>query len=177
VSDQWRIEQLEKFHDRNAFDCGTPVLNDYLQKTARQAQARHLSRTYVAVRASVEPGADNTAVHGFFTLAAGRVNLGEISEMEIKRLHISRHPVPVVLLGRLAVDRNSAGQGLGRRLLIEALERAALAAHVIGAAAVEVHAKDLAARNFYKKYGFVQLHDDKDHLWLSMKTIEAMLRG
>jgi GNAT superfamily N-acetyltransferase len=177
VSDPWRIEQLEKFHDRNSFDCGAPALNDYLQKTARQAQTKHLSRTYVAVSALVQPGADNTAVHGFFTIAAGRVNLGEISDAEIKRLHLSRHPVPVVLLGRLAVDKGSVGQGLGRRLLIEALERASLAAQVIGAAAVEVHAKDSVARDFYKKYGFVQLLDDEDHLWLSMKIIEAMLRG
>jgi len=173
--DPWLIEQLDRRHDRASFDSGVPELNAFLQKHARQNAENNISRTFVAVAGSTTTSDANVPILGYFTLAAGRVDLGAVSPEEHRRLRLARHPVPVILLGRLAVSVVARGTGLGRRLLIEALELAFRASRSIGAVAVEVHAKDDEAKAFYRKYGFVELLDDPHHLWLAMKTIEVLL--
>lgn len=168
----FQIEALTKSHNREAFDCGEEALNRFLKKSAYQNAKNNVSQTYVAVSSS-----EDSRVLGYFTLSAGRVSLSDVDEAEARRLRLPRYPVPVVLLGRLAVCLSARGRGLGRRLLIEALERAHAAAGVIGAVAVEVEAKDDSAKAFYVKYGFTPLLDDSRHLWLSMKVITKLLAG
>ena len=85
-----------------------------------------------------------------------------------------RLDVPVVLLGRLAVDRSVQGQGLGSLLLIDALRRAQHLAEHVGIRAVEVDAIDEAARQFYSRFGFVPLLDDPNHLFLPMPVIRKL---
>lgn len=160
-----QIERLTRTHDRNAFDCGEPPLNNYLQRLALQNDERGIGRTFVAVEAG------DIHIKGYYTLAKGKVTFENMPET--KKLP-PRMPVPVVLLGRLAVDNASKGSGLGRLLLMHALWRShQIAAHA-GVYAVEVDALHEQAAQFYLKYGFTPLLDDPLHLYLSMKTIEAL---
>jgi ribosomal protein S18 acetylase RimI-like enzyme len=163
----WEIAPLSRAHDREGFDCGEPSLDDFLARYARQNQDQGISRTYVATR----PGANK--VEGYFTLSTGSVAIRDLPEGERRRL--PKYPVPVVHLGRLAVDRSAAGRGLGERLLVEALRTSLRAAETVGAFAVEVVAKNDAARAFYAKFGFASLEDDRLHLYLPLKTVRRAL--
>jgi GNAT superfamily N-acetyltransferase len=157
------IVPLAAEHVRDEFDCGQPTLDDFLRLHAGQYERRNLGRTFVAV----EPA--QTRVDGFYTLSTGGVAFEHLTE-EIRR-KLPRHPLPVVHLGRLAVDRRLHGRGMGRRLLLDALRRAYAIAQSVGVHAVEVVAIDDAARTFYLKYGFTSLLDDANHLYLPIKTI------
>jgi GNAT superfamily N-acetyltransferase len=156
------IEPLSSKHDRSSFDCGEPSLNTYLRQYARQNDEKGLGRTYVAV----EPG--QTRVEGYYTISTGAVTFEQVPEK------LPRYPIPVVHLGRLAVDLSAQGKGLGELLLIDALKRATLAAEQLGIYAVEVRALNDSAQRFYLKYGFTPLLDDELHLYLSMKTIRKL---
>src|SRR5262249_48788838 len=145
----WIIEKLDRRHDRAAFDCGNTVLNDWLRLRAGQFEKKDLARTYVAVR----PG--ESLVVGYYALATHRVSYEALSPDQAKGL--PRIDVPVVLLGRLAVDRTLHGKGLGSLLLVDALRRAEHLAKAIGIRAVEVDAIDEQARAFYLKFGFAPL--------------------
>ena len=94
--------------------------------------------------------------------------------LRVVRENLPRHPVPVALIGRLAVDNSAQGQRLGETLLIHALRSAQRAARIVGIYAVVVDAIDEAARSFYLKYGFAELTDDHLHLYLPMKAIEKL---
>jgi GNAT superfamily N-acetyltransferase len=161
---EWRIEPLRASHERGEFSCGKAPLDDFLRLRASQYEKRRLGRTYVALF----PG--TTTVAGYYTLAAGAVAIANLPPDAAKRL--PKHPVPVILLGRLAVDRTARGQGLGRALLRDALHRSVELSEQIGLFAVEVLAIDAEARDFYVKYGFVPLADNEQHLFLPIKTIE-----
>jgi ribosomal protein S18 acetylase RimI-like enzyme len=161
----WRIERLSARHDRSAFDCGQPALDSFLRTLASQYEKKHMGRTYVAVL----PG--QPRVLGYYTVSAGAVAFSSVPASVSRKL--PRHPVPVVHLGRLAVDRAARGQGLGETLLFDALRRSARTAEEMGVFAVEVYAIDDAARRFYLKYGFEPLADDPLHLYLSMRVVLA----
>ena len=163
----WSIEPLSRSHDRTAFDCGDSVLDDFVRRYARQNQDKGMSRTFVATRTG------ETRVVGFFTLSAGAVEFEHIPEPDRRRL--PAYPVPVVHLGRLAVDRTERGRGLGERLLVEALGIALRVSESVGAAAVEVVAKGEDARRFYARYGFRSLEDDRLHMFLPMTTVRRVL--
>ena len=107
---------------------------------------------------------------GYYTLASGSVAFETLPKKVAKRL--PRHPIPVVLLARLAVDQVAQGAGLGRRLLVDALERCLGLSRELGIHAVEVDAIDDQASAFYQKYGFVALGDDQRHLYLPMATVQ-----
>ena len=109
----WRIERLSDAHDRSAFDCGKPPLDDFLKRFAGQYERRDFAAVYVAIS---PPG---NAVLGYYSLSSGSVDLTALPEAVRKKL--PRHPVPVIHLGRLAVDQSVRGQGLGRHLLVDAL--------------------------------------------------------
>ncbi len=156
---------LSAGHDLSGFDCGLPALNDYLKKYALQNHQNQSARTYVATRGG--------RVAGYYTLAAGSVQREETPARISKGL--ARHPVPIILLARLAVDREEQGKGLGAALLKDALLRAAQAADLIGCRAVLVHAKDKAAQAFYRRYGFEPSPVDELHLYLLMKDLKASL--
>jgi len=138
------IEKLAKHHDLSSFDCGKPSLDDWLRRFAFTNQQNDSARTYVLHRAG--------KVVGYDSLSAGAVRKEESPERVAKGL--ARHPIGVILLARLAVDRTERGTGLGKTLLMDALSRALAASDAIGARAVLVHALDDDAVTFYKKFGF-----------------------
>lgn len=165
-SKDWTIERLGSSHDRRVFDCGNPILTDWLKQRASQFEKRDLARTYVATRS-----ADQIVV-GYYAISNHHVTYKALPADEAKGL--PRLDVPVVLLGRLAVDRSAQGQGLGSLLLIDALRRAQHLAEHVGVRAVEVHAIDDAARQFYLRFGFIPLIDDPNHLFLSISVIRKL---
>jgi GNAT superfamily N-acetyltransferase len=163
---EWRFEQLDSSHERGEFCCGKAPLDDFLRHYASQYAKRGVGRTYVAVRPT------GKRVWGYYTLAAGSVAFEQLPAAAAKKL--PKHPVPVALLGRLAVDQGVQGQGLGGMLLTDALKRCLGALAHIGIHAVEVLAIDQQAKQFYLKYGFVPLLDDEHHLYLPMRTVEKL---
>lgn len=162
----WTIRRLDKVHDRSAFDCGQPLLNEWLKDRAGQFDRRDLSRTFVATRP------DETLVTGYYAISTHRVIYDVLPAGEAKGL--PRLDVPVVLIGRLAVDQSVQGQGLGALLLVDALRRSLQISEQVGIRAVEVDALDEAARSFYLKFGFRSLLDDPRHLFLPMHEIRKL---
>ncbi len=157
---------LEARHHVADFDCGVPALNTYLQKFALQNQRNQSARTYVATRGE--------RVVGYYTLAAGSARREETPARVAKGL--AAHPVPVILLARLAVDITEKGKGMGAGLLKDALLRATAAADIIGWRAVMVHAKDESAKAFYQRFSFEPSASDPFRLFLLMKDIRASLQ-
>ncbi len=162
----WQIEPLDRHHERSPSSCGHSSLDDFLQRLASQHAERDFTRTSVAVLPPVP------RIVVYYSLSAGAFDLSALSESQRKRL--PRHPVPVVHLGRLAVDRSVQGQGLGAFLLLDALARSERLAKDLGRHAVEVRAIDDAARAFYLHHGFEALQDDPQHLYLPMKAIRLL---
>ncbi len=130
-------------HDISAFDCGAPVLDLWLKRHALLNQERRASRTFVVV--------EGLQVVGYYSLAAGSVARAEA----IGRLRRNMpDPVPMALLGRLAVDRRAQGGGIGHGLLKDALSRVIQAAELLAVRGVMVDALDEGARAFYARFGF-----------------------
>lgn len=163
---EWLIERLAQGHERGGFDCGNSALNDWLKLRAGQFDRRDLSRTYIAVRRG------ERGVLGYYALTSHRVSFEALPEEQSKGL--PRIDVPVILLGRLAVDVSIQGQGLGAFLLVDALRRAQHVSEQVGVRAVEVDAIDEPARRFYLKFGFVPLKDDRQHLFLPMHVVRKL---
>ncbi len=159
----WSIVRLNKSHDRKAFSCGVFSLDEFLHRYVTQYEKRNLGRTYVLVRD------DELRVYGYFTLAAGDISATELPERDAKKL--PKHPVPVALLARLAVDVSVRGQGLGADLLAEALSLVAEIAERIGFHAVCVDAIDDSAAKFYEKHGFLALRDQPRRLFYPVGSI------
>ncbi|SIO62773.1 Acetyltransferase (GNAT) domain-containing protein [Singulisphaera sp. GP187] len=158
----WQVERLDRSHDRASFSCGKPPLDEFLLRLVSQYEKRNLGRTYLAVR----PGGKTVA--GYYTLASGSVAFQNLPETSARKL--PRHPVPVVLIARLAVDKTAPRQGLGAALLMDALERCLALADEVGIHAIQVDAIDSQAAAFYAKYGFVPLQDGDLHLILPVET-------
>ena len=163
---EFYVEPFQKAkHPRAGFDCGKPPLDEFLRSFVTQYERRRLGRTFVAVRA-----ADPPTVSGYYTLAAGSVAFPDLPRETAVKL--PRHPVPVVLLARLAVDRSAQGRGLGRTLLVDALQRALGLSASLGIFAVEVQAIDEDAAGFYSKFGFAPLLDSPRHMYMPISAIE-----
>jgi GNAT superfamily N-acetyltransferase len=165
----WTIEPLSRSHQRDVFRSGSPPLDAFLHSHVSQYEKRHLGRTYVAVR----PG--EPRVWGYYTLASGTVAFAHLPAKAAKKL--PKHPVPVILLARLAVDETVHGQGLGKLLLEHALRQCLAIAESLGVHAVEVDAIDDSAKHFYAKYGFVSLEDDTRHLYLPIRDVQQAAQG
>ena len=159
----WLIERLNKSHKRIEFCCGKAPLDDFLRTLVSQYEKRHLGRTIVAVQHG-----DNR-VCGYYTLTAGAVSFQNLPSEAARKL--PQHPVPVILLARLAVDQSAQGQGLGHALLVDALERCLGLAEKLGVHAVEGDAIDHRAAKFYQKHGFIPLLDNPLHLYFPIDTI------
>jgi len=150
-------------HDVSQFDCGKIPLNDWLQKYALKNEGR-ASRCFVV--------ASSKTVIGFYCLAAGSVENADVPSA----LRRNMPPiVPVMVLGRMAVDKQYQGRGIGRGLLNDAMRRALAASAEIGAAALLVHAIDREAVPFYVQYGFQAFPEGTLTLYLPFKTIAAGL--
>jgi GNAT superfamily N-acetyltransferase len=161
------VEILTREHDTSQFDCGKAPLNDWLKRFAQTNQQNDSARTYVVHRGG--------RIAGYYSLAAGSVKRDESPARIAKGL--ANHPIGVILLARLAVDRAEQGSGLGKALLADALMRSAGAADVIGARAILVHAMDDEAAGFYRKYGFESSPLERRQMMLLMKDLRATLRS
>jgi len=160
------VEPLARQHSVATFDCGTqPALNHWLRNFAWANQRNETSRTYVVHRGG--------RVVGFYSIAAGSARKEEAPGRVSKGL--ASHPVPLILLTRLAVDKSEHGTGLGKALLKDALRKIADAADIVGARAVLVHAIDERAAAFYRHFGFQPSPIDELHLMLLMKDLRANL--
>ncbi len=160
----FEIYPLDKTFDRSSFDCGSKELNDFLQTKARQNQNVGFNRTFVAVSSDDA----KKIVVGFYSLSMGELDLSLLSEDLIKQL--PKHPVPIARMGRLAVDNSQKGKGLGRFLLVSAMKSVQSAANSVGVFALLVDAKDKSAKQFYLKYGFIALGDNKMTLFLPLAS-------
>jgi GNAT superfamily N-acetyltransferase len=166
--DDIQVEPFDRAtHQRGAFCCGEPSLDDFLHMLVTQYDKRRLGKTFVAVR----PG--ETTVLGYYTLASSALAFAHLPTAAAKRL--PKHPLPVVLLGRLAVDQSLQGIGLGEALLMDALQRSLDLSRSLGVFAVEVVAIDDRAAAFYAKYGFMPLLDNPRHMYLPIDTIEGVV--
>jgi predicted N-acetyltransferase YhbS len=160
--------RLHERHDLSGFDCGVDSLNRWLVAFALSDQASQASFSYVAGRSGRVIGLYTLAPHAVDPAdAGGRLSAG------LPR----RRPIPVLLLARLAVDRSEQGRGLGADLLRDGLRRCAGAADEIGGRAVVVHAKDEAAVGFYRRFGFVPLAENPQHLYVLMKDLRASIQA
>ena len=167
ASDEFVIEKLAKDHDLSSFDCGNEALNLWLKRFAWTNVQNDATRVYVAHRR-------DHVVAGYHALTVGSVSRAEAPERIGRGL--ANHPIGVVVLGRLAVDRSQQGKGLGASLLQDALLRAGQAAETVGVRAVLVQAIDAAARSFYLRFGFSPSPIDEMRLMLLMKDLRAFLR-
>jgi len=165
VSPDRRVEKLRPDHRIEGFDCGREALNRYLLRYAGQNQQAGAAQTYV--------GLVGGTVVGYHTLAVGHVTREEAPERLTKGL--ARHPVPIMLLARLAVDRRWQGQGIGKALLRDAMQRTLQAADIAGIRALAVHAKDEAARAFYLKFDFIPSPTDPMHLFVLLKDVRRII--
>lgn len=159
------VHKLAATDQVDAFDCGQAALNQFLQRYALVNQKANSAQTYVCCQGDV--------VVGFYSLAVGSVEPGTAPSRVMKGL--ARHPIPVMILARLAVDKEHQRKGLGQALLKDALLRTAQAADIVGIRCLLVHAKDDAARQWYESWEFVPSPTDPYHLFLMLKDLKGML--
>lgn len=159
-----RIEKLCRDHRVEPFDCGKEPLNRFLVRFAYQAQLSGSSQTYVALA--------NDEVVGYYTLVFGDVAFDDAPER--LRKGMARHPIPLMILARLAVAASWAEKGIGSGLLKDAMLRTLAAAEIAGLRAFAVHAKDEDARSFYQHFGFVEAPSDPLHLFLLLKDLRGL---
>lgn len=157
-----RIEKLSRLHAVEGFDCGEPALSRFLIRFALANQLANASQTYVGL-------ADATVI-GFHTLVVGEVRQDEAPERLRKGL--AHHPVPLMILARLAVTRDWQGKGVAAGLLKDAMRRTLNAADIAGIRALVVHAKNDAAREFYRRFDFVESPTDPLHLYILIKDLK-----
>jgi GNAT superfamily N-acetyltransferase len=155
------IEKLRRDHQIDAFDCGHEALNQWLRKHALQNQGAGAAQSYV--------GLVDGVVIGYYSLAVGQIEYTDAPERLRKGL--AQHPVPIMLLARLAVDQNWQKKGVGRALLRDAVLRTVQAADIAGIRALAVHAKDDTARCYYEQFDFVASPADPLHLFVLLKDI------
>jgi GNAT superfamily N-acetyltransferase len=165
VSEARTIEKLRWDHPVEDFDCGQQELNRFLQRFAWQNQQAGASQTYV--------GLVGNAIAGFYTLVFGQVTYDDAPRRLIKGL--ARHPVPIMLLARLATDRRWQKPGVGKALLKDAMLRTLQAAEIAGIRAFAVHAKDEDAQQFYQHFDFVPSRTDPMHLFILLKDIRRIV--
>lgn len=161
-----RIAKLHRSHAIENFDCGHEALNRFLTRYALQNQQAGASQTYLALA--------DEAVAGYYTLVVGQVDYDDAPARLKKGL--ARHPVPIMLLARLAIATPWQGKGLGSGLLKDAMLRTLQAADIAGIRAFAVHAKDDEARAFYERFDFIPSPVDPYHLFRLLKDIRALFK-
>jgi GNAT superfamily N-acetyltransferase len=166
VSAARRVEKLRRDNAVDDFDCGREELNRYLQRYALQNQQAGASQTYVGLAGDV--------VIGYHTLSVGEVKYEGAPARLTKGP--ARHPVPVMLLARLAVDRRWQGQRVGESLLKDSMLRTLQAADIAGIRAFAVHAKDENAKRFYERFDFVPSPTDPMHLFVLLKDVRKIVQ-
>lgn len=158
-------QPLDERHRLAAFDSGEPSLDDWLKRRAARNQANGSSRTYVVC--------EGDSVIAYYCLAAGAIGHAEApSAMKRNR----PDPVPVLVLGRLAIHKDHQQKGIGTALLNDAIRRAIQAADIAGVTALLVHAISEQARRFYLSRGFIASPIQPMTLCLMLGTVERALR-
>ncbi len=165
---QFAIRSLDKQADTAAFDCGQTPLNDYIHRYAKQDVRRNVARVFV-----ISPQDSLSHVAGFYTLSAASVQCTEMPAQIAKKL--PRYPIPVALVGRLAVSQDYQGQGLGSVLLIDACKKVLQVREMLAVTGVLVEAKNSKAASFYKHMGFMLLSSQEQRLFLPMQVIQNLV--
>ncbi len=160
-----RIEKIKRLHRVDSFDCGQENLNRYLHNYALMSQKADAASTYVGVASE--------KIIGYYTLVVSNVVYEDAPERLKKGL--SRNPVPVMLLARLATDLEWQGKGVGAGLLRDAMQRTVQVADLAGVRAFLVHAKDDKAKAFYEHFDFLPSPTDPYHLYLLLKDIRKSM--
>jgi len=162
---RFTVAKLALAHDPTGFDCGNEALNRFIKLHALQSQRANISQTYVAL-------AEGQDIVGYHTLTVGSVVHADAPERLAKG--VPRHPVPVIILARLAVDVAHQGGGLGAALVTDAVRRVLQAADIVGVRAMLIHAKDDSAKAFYQHLGFEPFPGAPLTLYRLLKDIHRM---
>jgi len=167
----WEDTPLTKHHDRTAFDCGDADLNFYLQRYARQNHESGGAKCFIAASAGAP-----ACILGFYTLSPASIEYSRTPALVKKGL--ARYDVPVFRLGRLTIDKNVQGRGLGGALLLRAADRCLRVASEVGGVALLIDAKNDRAAQWYTSYGAVPLLDAPLSLVLPFAVaVDALKRG
>jgi GNAT superfamily N-acetyltransferase len=166
----WHEESISRAHNRQAFDCGEPALNEFLQLHARKSHELGGAKTFLAI-----DDGDGKTVLGFYSLSPASVAYARTPKIVHRGL--ARHDVPCFRLARLAVDRSVQKQGLGGQLLLAAGRRCLLASAEVGGVALLIDAKNPSVAKWYESYGAVPLADAPLTLLLPLQAIAAALKA
>lgn len=165
----FRIEVLSGEHDRDDFSCGVPDLDTYIRKRAGQDAKRHITTVFVLLQ-------DGPIVLGYYTLSQQVISLEDVPREIAKNL--PRYPLlPATLIGRLAIDKNRQGEGLGGLLLMDALHRSWETARTVASYAVRVDATDERAREFYLRHDFLAFPRESLKLFFPMVELDRLFSG
>jgi GNAT superfamily N-acetyltransferase len=168
LSDFARPRPITVDDDWSAFRCGEPTLDDWIQLRALKNERVGASRTFV----TIERGAG--VIAGYYCLSASSLT-HEAATSALRRN--TPDPIPVILIGRLAVDKKFAGTGLGASLLQDAMSKEIEAARTIGARAFIVHALNDSAESFYRKFGFTLVPESARVMYILVQDAEATVAG
>lgn len=158
--------RLDAEHDLSAFDSGEPALDDWLRNRALQNESSGASRTYVVC--------SGKRVVGYYTLAVGAVTHAKSAGRVRRNMP---DPVPVIVIGRLAVDKAFQNRGIGAGLLRDGILRTIQAADIAGIRAILIHAKTEVAKRFYERYGFVASPIDPLTVMITLADAVKTLAG
>jgi GNAT superfamily N-acetyltransferase len=164
----YRLERLTRRHSRKGFTSGQDQVDEWLKANALQNQEKHLSATKVLVT-------DVGAIAGYYTLATGQVDFGDLPADVVKKL--PRRLLPVAILAWLGVAADEQGKGLGRLLLAQALRDCHDAGRTFAFVAVILDCIDDNAKAFYQRFDFAELPGHPSRLYLSAAQLEAMMQG
>jgi GNAT superfamily N-acetyltransferase len=163
---EYRLCGLQREHPRKPFDCGNAAVNDWLRTKALQHQSKRLSVTKVLLD-------ERGSIAGFYTLATGQVDFGDLPA-EFAR-HLPRRALPVAVIAWLGVSTPHQGQHLGDRLLAQALRDCHIAGETFAFIAVILDCVDARARAFYQRWDFQEFPGNPCRLFLSAKSLAALM--
>lgn len=163
------IEKLSKNHQKSNFDSDNALLDNYIQKQAKQDVSRDLSACYVLNEI------DDKIVLGYYTLSASSIDRNDFPPELSQKMPPSYPNFPTILLGRLAIDKKAKGRGFGEILLLDALKKCVDISEMLGTLAVIVEPIDQSAISFYEKYGFI-LIPSNNKMFITIKTIFCGVR-
>lgn len=162
-----RIEKLARHHVVTGFDCGQQSLDEFLTQFALANQLASASQTYLLLA--------KDEVIGYYTLVVGAVGYEDAPARLAKGL--ARHPIPLMILARMAISLHWQGKGLGSGLIKDAMQRTMVVAEIAGVRAMAVHAKDEEARAFYSRFGFEPSPIEQLHLYMLVKDLQRAMNA
>jgi len=167
ASINWQICKLEKTSNKEEFDCGIEELNEYIKKYARQYQERGLSTTFTIISQL------DKKVIGYYSLSQSKIEKEALSLEDQKK--VPNCEIGVILLGKLARTLSEKGNGLGEKLILDAMHRVYRISEEVGTYALIVDAINEKAKVFYKKYGFIEFPHQPMRLMINKKTLRSKL--